>query len=224
MNIIRNLCAPGFTSDAGRRSEDRRIQALRNLGYILSLEEDNRQIVYAFDSGCIYGLGDPPPSLLGHVSNALNMTAAENLSRKNLLNEICRDIQYAFDEDKANAFRSKFYSHLMTSTTPTKQELVDFFTEQQIMNRLSPDLMPLQDVSAEIVHTDASGFVADAHINESSAEPAPVEATLIDDIPPLTVAVPINDQASPNFGHNPPPDLPPLPVVEIDASQIVTDA
>jgi hypothetical protein len=215
MNITRNLLGPNASWDHEYGVSNRPPQeASDHLRTILDFPEDHRQITSRYvhtdgHFGRSYQMGDPEPSLLGHVSNAFNISREENQSIRDSLHQLRFDIESAFGSAIATHFKSKFNSHLTTSTTPTKRDLVQFFEEHHLMHQFPP--APAEATTVE--NADAA-LLLGARVDDSSDDVEPVaEATPLEH---PVIARPINDPTDPNFGYDQVPPEAALPVIHLD--------
>ncbi len=148
-----------------------------------------------------YVPGDPAPSLLGHAINAFAITRDQNRSARDTLHQLRFDIQTALGDEAAHLFKRQFYSHLLTSTTPTQRELVDFFREHGFIEHLTT---PPIGTDAQLV-PDAQEVPVSAEVTAVPSSPQlhddPITLTA-DPIDPPVIAQPINDQTNPHFTHH----------------------
>ncbi|MFZ4116742.1 MAG: hypothetical protein ACOYK6_08505 [Chthoniobacterales bacterium] len=179
--------------------------ACGHLKTISTFPDDNRQItthtarrtegLTTIHTPRSYTQGDPAPSLLGHLINAFTISPEKNISVRNILHQLCSDIESVFGEEITTHFKSKFYSHLFTSTTPTKEELMQFFEEHHITHLLEPPTQTTAELSSEA--TNPIQVQATTTVLKTLNEGPQVNAEEVNH--PLN-AIAINDQEDPNFG------------------------
>jgi hypothetical protein len=142
-----------------------------------------------------------PLGLLASCAEPIIGNIQQVTPNRETLGQLKTDIDTVLGKSLGNAFQQHFDPHMVKNRAVTKQELVNFFNDHDIIHVFQPPVPAEADLQPE------ERLPVDAELHtEPSPEAEPLPEVLPEELPEAssypTYAAPINDQTDPNFGHD----------------------